>query len=78
MSEFSTFLFASPTFFEGAGRLVDFGNTLCEYNVSETEIASDWRALTADCMAVAFPFTELVGETHCVALKGNQAAQSRD
>jgi hypothetical protein len=76
--EFSTYLFASPGIFEGAGRLVDFGNTLFGYNVSETETAADWRALMADCRAIASPFAKVAGEPDCVkAFEGCKASRSR-
>lgn len=58
MSE-STYLFAIPTWAEGAGRLVDFGDTLSEYNYSITPdtadaiaMAMDWRAVGVDIMTV--------------------------
>ncbi len=55
MSDFSTILFARPSFSEGMARIVDFGNTLSEYNRSPTgsqadslAIRADWRAIGAD------------------------------
>ena len=48
----STFLFGSPTWKEGVGRLVDFGDTLTEYNISPTPEAADFRALWMDWAAV--------------------------
>lgn len=54
-----TFVFARPSFWEGFGRLFDFGGTLNEYNRSVTPqqadyfaIASDWQAI-GDDMRVA-------------------------
>lgn len=42
----SDFLYAKPSFIEGLSRIIDLGNTLKEYNESETpdEIATamDW------------------------------------
>ena len=48
----STFLFATPSFAEGVGRLVDFGNALTEYNVSRSTEEADLRAVTYDWLAV--------------------------
>lgn len=52
MSDYSTFLFARPSFSEGVARLIDFGNTLSEYNASPTSEEADARAFRADMMAV--------------------------
>ena len=52
MSTFSTFLFARPSFFEGCARVLDFGNTLQEYNQSATPQEADFRAIVADWSAV--------------------------
>lgn len=55
MNDFTGSLYARPSFTEGVARIVDFGNTLNEYNISETPeeadasaFASDWRALGSD------------------------------
>lgn len=53
MGEMSTFLFARPSFSEGAGRVLDFGNTLSEYNVSATGEQADLIALWMDWEAIA-------------------------
>lgn len=52
MNDLSSFLFARPSFTEGAGRLLDFGNTLFEYNRSETGELADYRAIYADCRVI--------------------------
>ena len=48
--------FATPTWQEGVGRLVDFGNTLTEYNRSANPdaraMAQDWGAV-GEFLAVA-------------------------
>lgn len=49
----STYLFATPTWAEGVGRLVDFGDTLTEYNTSPDEASADYDALCRDWNAVA-------------------------
>ena len=48
----STFLFATPNWAEGAGRLMDFGNALTQYNSSRTATEADMRALAMDWRAV--------------------------
>jgi hypothetical protein len=48
MGTLSTFLFARPSFAEGAARIVDFGDTLREYNTSLTSEQADYLALFAD------------------------------
>lgn len=52
MTDFSTYLFATPSFSEGAGRLVDFGDTLTEYNVSISPQQADAIAMLMDFGAV--------------------------
>ncbi|MDQ2686767.1 MAG: hypothetical protein M3Y28_02760 [Armatimonadota bacterium] len=41
-------LYAAPSFLEGLARSIDIGDTLTEYNYSETGQAADQRALRAD------------------------------
>jgi len=48
----SDFLFATPSFIEGMGRLMDFANALTEYNTSRSTEEADRRATTQDWMAV--------------------------
>jgi len=48
----STFLFATPTWQEGVGRLVDFGDTLTEYNATSAPEDPDARATAQDWLAV--------------------------
>jgi hypothetical protein len=48
MSDYSSILFARPSFSEGAARAFDLGNTLFEYNRSETGELADHYALSAD------------------------------
>ncbi len=48
----STFLFATPTWREGVGRLVDFGDALTEYNRTSTPEDADTRAAAQDWLAV--------------------------
>ena len=48
----ATFLFALPTWQEGAGRLVDFDNALTAYNVTNSPADPDTRAIAQDWLAV--------------------------
>ncbi len=52
MGQYSQFLFARPSFLEGAARILDFGDTLSEYNRSPTEADADFNALYSDWLAV--------------------------
>jgi hypothetical protein len=48
----STFLFALPSWREGAGRLMDFGDSLTEYNQTLGPDDPDDRATRQDWLAV--------------------------
>ena len=48
----ATFLFATPTWQEGVGRLVDFGDSLTEYNRTSSPADPDARAVAQDWLAV--------------------------
>ncbi len=51
------FLFARPSFVEGIARILDFGDTLTEYNRSEQADAlalrADWRAVATELRRAA-------------------------
>ncbi len=51
-NKYSSILFASPSFAEGAARILDFGDTLTEYNRSPSPEEADANALRADWNAV--------------------------
>lgn len=53
MSDFTTFLFSTPSFLTGAASVIDLGGTLVTYNQSRDSDAADLRALRADNEAVA-------------------------
>jgi hypothetical protein len=53
MGDYSSFLFARPSVAEGVGRLLDFGDTLTEYNRSPSEEQADINAAWCDWLAVA-------------------------
>lgn len=48
----STYLFATPTWTEGVGRLLDFGDTLTQFNESDSPEQADYQALAMDWRAV--------------------------
>lgn len=52
MSDYSTFLFARPSFIEGFGRIMDVGGSLNQYNTDNdadtTAILMDWLAVKED------------------------------
>lgn len=47
------FLFARPSFWAGAGQIMDFGNSMIAYNVSPTPELADYFAMKNDWMLVA-------------------------
>jgi hypothetical protein len=46
------FLFARPSFFEGMGRIIDFGGTMTSFNRSSTPEEADSRAMYEDWRVV--------------------------
>ena len=60
MGEFSTFLFAQPSFLEGAARVLDLGGMLQEYNTSLTPEEADSIALNADIEAINNDFAAVL------------------
>ncbi len=52
MGQYSSNLFAEPSFLEGMARALDMGGTLNEYNRSLTGELADFYALLADWAAV--------------------------
>jgi hypothetical protein len=56
MGSYTDILFARPSFAEGMARIMDFGNTLTEYNRSPDPdaiaIAADWNAVAEDLYTV--------------------------
>ncbi|MEA5581723.1 hypothetical protein VB620_10280 [Nodularia harveyana UHCC-0300] len=52
MNLFSSYLYARPSWSEGVARIVDFGNTLQEYNTSLTTEQADYLALLSDWLTV--------------------------
>jgi len=46
------FLFARPSFFGGTAGILDFGNSLFEYNYSESGEQADYIAIQSDWVTV--------------------------
>ena len=70
MGDYTSFLFAKPSFLEGMARVLDLGGTLTEYNRSrsgseadETALLSDWLALAEDVRVVSRPNPEMNRES---------------
>lgn len=58
-SKLSSILYATPSIWEGLGRILDFGDTMTDYNYSLTPqqadriaIRADWRAIGEDVATV--------------------------
>lgn len=75
MSDFSTFLFARPSFWEGAGRAMDLGNTLSEYNFSATEEEADAIAFACDWRQVAEDIWRAILTEKAAGVEGFKAPQ---
>lgn len=73
MSQFSTILFASPSFAEGFARAFDIGDTMTEFNSSPTERQADATAIAADWRAVG----EEMAKAICEYAKDSDHAQTR-
>jgi hypothetical protein len=68
---YSTYLFATPTWKEGVGRLLDFGDTLTQYNESATAEQADYRAFEMDWKAVGSDIQDAIDSI--VRRKGSMA-----
>ena len=60
--DYSTFLFATPSFTQGIASAVDLGGTLAVYNSSESEEEADRRAIAADWAAVWSDFWAVIAD----------------
>lgn len=58
MGRYANFLSADPTFTEGMARILDFGDTLTEYNRSTSAEQADMIALAADWQSVIDDLTQ--------------------
>ena len=62
MGYYSDYLFASPSFWEGMARIVDFGNTMNEYNSSPSDDIADEVSLRMDWGAVGYSLQKAIGD----------------
>jgi hypothetical protein len=61
MSKLTGFLYAHSSFIEGYARILDLGDTLTEYNRSETPQQADYYAMFADWRAVGQDMIDAIG-----------------
>lgn len=59
--QFTTFMYAIPSFVEGIARLFDFAGSMTEYNTSPSPDDADRRALAADVMAIMADAARVTG-----------------
>jgi len=62
MSEQFGLLYAMPSFLEGVARSIDIGDTLTEYNDSESGTEADARALRSDWRAVGDDLRQAIAQ----------------
>lgn len=56
LSSRTDFLFPSPSFLIGAGSIFNLGGNYFEYNLSETDLQTDLRALITDWLTIKKDF----------------------
>ncbi|MDQ2732067.1 MAG: hypothetical protein M3Y56_10435 [Armatimonadota bacterium] len=61
-NSYTSLLFAEPSFIEGVARILDFGNTLSEYNESPSSQEADSLALASDWQAINIDFEDAFPE----------------
>ncbi len=62
MNEQFGLLYATPSFLEGVARSIDIGDTLTEYNGSESGTEADTRALRSDWKAVGDDLRQAIAQ----------------
>jgi hypothetical protein len=77
MNEFSSILFARPSFAEGASRILDFGNLLNEYNHSLSADQADELAIRADWLAIGEDFRLILNKHAGAAGRVPQEKQAK-
>ena len=71
----SDFLFARPSFWEGLGRLIDFGGTLTEFNSALSGPQADRYAIGQDWQAVGDDLRNAMG-VYEVIIKVEESANA--
>jgi hypothetical protein len=74
MGDYSSILFARPSFAEGAARILDFGGTLTEFNRSPSGEAADGHALWADWMTIGRDIESAINQQHGIQATKKQAS----
>ena len=69
MGQYSSNLFAEPSFLEGMARVLDLGNTLNEYNRCLTGEMADYYALLGDWRTVGDFLQQGMQDCSSLALK---------
>ncbi|MEH2034039.1 MAG: hypothetical protein V7K67_31275 [Nostoc sp.] len=79
MDILSSYLYARPSLIEGVARIVDFGNTLQEYNGSLTAEQADYLALLSDWVVVGHDLKKAMSQYKEVEYQINDSliAQAR-
>ncbi len=62
MGSLTNILYARPSFKEGVASILDFGNTLTEYNTALTPEQADALAMSADWQTVGYDMKEVAKE----------------
>jgi len=62
-AKITSFLYARPSFLEGVGRVVDFGNALQKYNTSSSSARADERSIRSDWASVGSDMCQVLENT---------------
>jgi hypothetical protein len=76
MDDYTSVLFARPSFAEGIGRLLDFAGTLTEYNRALTGQQADEAAFRADTLALGADMRTALGQLDDVKARDRQVEAS--
>jgi len=62
MNEQFGLLYSIPSFVEGVARSIDIGDTLTEYNGSESGVDADTRSLSSDWKAIGNDLRQAIAQ----------------
>lgn len=74
MSDLSRYRFTVPSFFEGAARLMDFGNSLADPQSTQSPEETDQAAIASDWIVVGMDLRKSMQQESALA---NQLLRSR-
>lgn len=77
MNGLSDFLFARPSFLEGAGRALDLGDTLTEYNRSFSGVQADWCALFSDWRMIGQDLKNVIQARRAEIEQGEKSVETK-